>query len=61
MSEWHGTKSLSKGIMILKRMVFKSECPQIHCIPHGSLGLSQCKSSSQKNMLVDRKTKINQK
>ena len=60
MSECHRTKSLLKGIMI----VFKTEDLQIRCIPHGSFGLSQCKSSSKKNMLVDkisRKTYINSK
>ena len=60
MSECHRTKSLLKGIMI----VFKTKGPQIRCIPHGSFGLSQCKSSSKKNMLVDkisRKTYINSK
>ena len=60
MSECHRTKSLLKGIMI----VFKTKGPQIRCIPHGSFGLSQCKSSSKKNMLVDkisRKTCINSK
>ena len=40
-----GTKSLSKGIMI----VFKTKGLQIRCIPHGSLGLSQCKSSCKKH------------
>ena len=45
MSECYGTKSLSKGIMI----VFKTKGPQIRCIPHGSLGLSQCKSSCKKH------------
>ena len=40
MSECHRTKSLLKGIMI----VFKTKGPQIRCIPHGSFGLSQCKS-----------------
>ena len=50
MSESHRTKSLLKGIMI----VFKTKGPQIRCIPLGSFGLSQCKSSSKKNMLVDK-------
>ena len=45
MSECHRTKSLLKGIMI----AFKTKGPQIRCIPHGSFGLSQCKSSSKKN------------
>ena len=45
MSECHGTKSLSKGIMI----VFKTKGLQIRCIPHGSLGLSQCKWSCKKH------------
>ena len=40
MSECHRTKSLLKGIMI----VWKTKGPQIRCIPHGSFGLSQCKS-----------------
>ena len=39
MSEFHRTKILLKGIMI----VFKTKGPQIRCIPHGSFGLSQCK------------------
>ena len=43
-SECHRTKSLLKGIMI----VFKTKGPQIRWIPHGSFGLSQCKSSSKK-------------
>ena len=47
-SECHRTKSLLKGIMI----VFKTKGPQIRYIPHGSFGLSQCKSSSKKNMLA---------
>ena len=55
MSECHRTKSLLKGIMI----VFKTKGPQIRCIPHGSFGLSQCKSSSKKNMLVDKISRIN--
>ena len=42
MSEWHRTKSLSKGEMIhndgLKQKDPKG--PRIRCIPHGSLGLS---------------------
>ena len=45
MSECHGTKSLSKGIMI----VFKTKGLQIRCIRHVSLGLSQCKSSCKKH------------
>ena len=45
MSECHGTKNLSKGIMI----AFKTKGLQIRCIPHGSLGLSQCKSSCKKH------------
>ena len=60
MSECHRTKNLLKGIMI----VFKTKGSKIRCIPHGSFGLSQCKSSSKKNMLVDkisRKTCINSK
>ena len=44
MSDCHRTKSLLKGIII----VFKTKGPQIRCIPHGSFGLSQCKSSSKK-------------
>ena len=44
MSECHRTKGLLKGIMI----VWKTKGPQIRCIPHGSYGLSQCKSSSKK-------------
>ena len=44
MSECHRTKNLFKGIMI----VFKTKGPQIRCIPHGSFGPSQCKSSSKK-------------
>ena len=44
MSECHRTKILLKGIMI----VFKTKGPQIRWIPHGSFGLSQCKSSSKK-------------
>ena len=55
MSDCHKTKSLLKGIII----VFKTKGPQIRCIPHGSFGLSQCKSSSKKkkNMLVDKSLK----
>ena len=54
MSDCHRTKSLLKGIII----VFKTKGPQIRCIPHGSFGLSQCKSSSKKkNMLVDKSLK----
>ena len=45
MSHCHGTKSLSKGIMI----VFKTKGLQIRCIPHGSLELSQCKPSCKKH------------
>ena len=41
MSQCHGTKSLSKGIMI----VFKTKGLQIRCIPHGRPGLAQCKST----------------
>ena len=44
MSECHRTKSLLKGIMI----VFTTKGPQIRCIPHGSFGLSQFKSSCKK-------------
>ena len=44
MSECHGTKILLKGTMI----VFKTKGPQVRRIPHGSFGLSQCKSSSKK-------------
>ena len=40
MSECHRSKVLLKGIMI----VFKTKGSQIRCIPHGSFGLSQCKS-----------------
>ena len=36
------------------KIVFKTKCPQVRCIAHGSFGLSQCKSSSKKNMLVDK-------
>ena len=51
MSECHRTKSLSKGIMV----VSTKKGPQIRCIPLGSLGLSQCKSSCKRiNMLVDK-------
>ena len=50
MSECHRSKILLKGIMI----VFKTKGPQIRCIPHGSFGLSQCESSSKKNMLADK-------
>ena len=50
MSECHRTKSLLKGVMI----VFKTKGPQTRCIPHGSFGLSQCESSSKKNMLADK-------
>ena len=57
MSECHRTKILLKGIMI----VLKTKGPQIRCIPHGSFGLSQCKSSSKKNMLVDKISRINSK
>ena len=44
MSECHRSKSLLKGIMV----VWNAKGPQILCIPHGSFGLSQCKSSSKK-------------
>ena len=57
MCECHRTKSLLKGIMI----VFKTKGPQIRCIPLGSFGLSQCKSSSKKNMLVEKTYRINSK
>ena len=30
----------------------KNKSPQIRCIPHGSFGLSQCKSSSKKTCLL---------
>ena len=50
MSEGLRTKSLLKGVMI----VFKTKGLQIRCIPHGKFGLSKCKSSSKKNMLVDK-------
>ena len=50
MSECHRTKSLLKGIKI----VFKTKGPQVRCIAHGSFGLSQCISNSQKNILVDK-------
>ena len=54
MSESHRTKNLLKVIMI----VFKTKGPKIRCIPHGSFGLSQCKSSS-KNTKSRQKTQIN--
>ena len=41
MSECHRTKILLKGRMT----VFKTKGPQVRCIPHGSFGLSRCKSS----------------
>ena len=44
MSECHRTKILLEGTMI----VFKTKGPQVHCLPHGSFGLSQCKSSWKK-------------
>ena len=50
MIECHRTKSLLKGVMI----VFKTKGPQVRCVAHGSFGLSQCKSSSKKSMLVDK-------
>ena len=59
MSECHKTKSVLKAMI-----VFKTKGPKIRCIPDGSFGLSQCKSSSKKNMLVvkiSRKTSINSK
>ena len=37
-------ESLERHWMI----VFETKGPQIRCIPHGSFGLSQCKSSSKK-------------
>ena len=37
--------SLERHIMI----VFKPKGPQVRCIPHGSFGLSQCKSSFKKH------------
>ena len=57
MSECHRTKILLKGIMI----VFKTKGAQIRYILHGSFGLSQCKSSSKKNMLVEKTCRINSK
>ena len=53
MSECHRTKILLKGIMI----VFKTKGPQIRCIPHGSFGLSQCKSSSKKTCWLTKSLK----
>ena len=47
------TLSLLKGIMI----VFKTKGPQIRCIPHGSFGLSQCKSNSQKTCWLTKSLK----
>ena len=43
MSECHRTKIVLKGIMI----VFKTKGTQVRCIPQGSFGQSQCKSSSK--------------
>ena len=57
MIECHRTKSLLKGVMI----VFKTKGPQVRCVAHGSFGLSQCKSSSKKNMLVEKTYQINSK
>ena len=50
MSKCHRTKSLLKSILI----VFKTKGPQIRCIPHVSFGLSESKSNSKQNMLVDK-------
>ena len=41
-------KNLIKGIMV----VLKTKGPQIRCIPRGSFGLFQCKSSSKKTCLL---------
>ena len=35
-------------------MIFKTNGPHIHCIPHGSLGLSSMYIELQKVMLVDK-------
>ena len=45
MSECHRTKIVLTGIIMI---VFKTKGSQVRCIPHGSFGLSQCKSSSKK-------------
>ena len=50
MSECHRTKILSKGVMI----VSKTKGPQIRCIPHGSLGLVQCKLNCEKHVGFDK-------
>ena len=48
-------KNLLKGIMI----VLKTKGPQIRCIPHGSFGLSQCKSSSKKTCWLTKSKDMN--
>ena len=55
MSECHRTKILLKGIMI----VFKTKGPQVRCIPHGSFGLSQCKSRSKKTCWLTKSKDMN--
>ena len=55
MSEFHRTKILLKGIMI----VFKTKGPQVRCIPHGSFELSQCKSSSKKTCWLTKSKDVN--
>ena len=55
MSECHRTKILLEGTMI----VFKTKGPQVHCIPHGSFGLSQCKSSSKKTCWLTKSKDVN--
>ena len=55
MSDSHRTKILLKGIMT----VFKTEGPQVRCIPHGSFGLSQYKSNSKKTCWLTKSKDMN--
>ena len=40
-------------------VVFKTKGPQVRCIPHGSFGLSQCKSSSKKTCWLTKSKDVN--
>ena len=55
MSDSHRTKILLKGIMT----VFKTEGPQVPCIPHGSFGLSQYKSNSKRTCWLTKSKDMN--
>ena len=49
---------------MIHNVVFKTKGPQIRCILHGSLGLSQCKSNCKRTCWltkISRKAKINSK